>query len=124
LQAAGYADLETGYTRELDNAVHVAVLTKMPHFTPEMWDWWFGWHGCKDNRYKVWHPKAHISAHWEDGSNEESYIGRNSIIAEYIGDELTEGSIQFKSPAEFGFSAEAIKDKSKVVYTCNWAYEF
>lgn len=118
LQNSGYADLETGYTRESDGAVHVAVLTQMPDVSPEMWDWWFGWHGCKDNRYKIWHPKAHISAHWEDGKNDIAYIGRNSIITEYIGNELTKGAIQFKSPTEFGFSEEAIKDKSKVTYIC------
>lgn len=118
LQDIGYADVETGYTCESDGAIRVAVLTHMPNVSPEMWDWWFGWHGCQDNRYKIWHPKAHISAHWEDGKNDIRYIGRNSIIAEYIGNELTEGAIQFKSPTAFGFSEETITDQSKAVYIC------
>lgn len=118
LQKQGYADLETGYTIEADGAAHVAVLTKMPNVTPEMWDWWFAWHGCEDNRYKLWHPKSHFSAEWEDGRNDIAYIGRNSIIAELIGDEHTQGSIQFKSPTEFGFPNEATNDISKAVYIC------
>ena len=118
LQNEGYAEIETGYTLESDGAAHVAVLTKMPNVTPDMWDWWFAWHGCKDNRYKLWHPKSHYSAQWEDGRDDVAYIGRNSIIAEMIGDDYTQGAIQFKSPTEFGFSDEAIGDSSKVVYIC------
>jgi hypothetical protein len=59
-----------------------------------------------------------VSAAWEDGGDAISYIGRNSIIEEYIGDEFTDGLIQFKSPTEFGFSFDAIKDPSKAVYIC------
>jgi FAD/FMN-containing dehydrogenase len=118
LQKEGYTAIETGYSLESDGAAHVAVLTKMPNVTPEMWDWWFAWHGCKDNRYKLWHPKSHYSAQWEDGRDDVAYIGRNSIIAEMIGDEYTQGAIQFKSPTEFGFSDEAISDTAKAVYIC------
>jgi FAD/FMN-containing dehydrogenase len=118
LEHAGYATLETGYTLEPDGSAHVAILTKMPGVTPEMWDWWFAWHGCKDNRYKLWHPKSHYSAQWEDGRDDVAYIGRNSIIAEMIGDEYTQASIQFKSPSEFGFSDDATGDTTKAVYIC------
>lgn len=118
LQKEGYTAIETGYTLESDGSAHVAVLTKMPNVTPDMWDWWFAWHGCKDNRYKLWHPKSHYSAQWEDGRDDVAYIGRNSIIAEMIGDDYTQGAIQFKSPTEFGFSDEAIGDSSKAVYIC------
>ncbi len=99
LEADGYTSLETGFSLEPDGAAHVAVLTQMPGVTPEMWDWWFGWHGCRDSRYKLWHPKAHISAVWEDGRDDIAYIGRNSLIEEYIGEEYTAGTIQFKQPA-------------------------
>lgn len=118
LEEAGYTDLETGYTNESDGSIHAAIVTAMPGVTPEMWDWWFGWHGSQDSRYKLWHPKSHVSAVWEDGETETSYIGRNSIIEEYIVDEFVEGLIQFKQPTEFGFSFDAIKDPSKAVYIC------
>lgn len=118
LQADGYTDLENGYTKDTDGSIQVAVRTFMPHVTPPMWDWWFGWHGCQNSRYKLWHPKAHVSARWEDGRDDIAYIGRNSIIKEYIGDELLDAAIQFKSPTEFGFSSETINHPEKAVYIC------
>ncbi|MCF8325616.1 MAG: FAD-binding protein [Leadbetterella sp.] len=118
LEEDGYTDLETGYTNEPDGSIHAAIVTAMPGVTPEMWDWWFGWHGSQDSRYKLWHPKSHVSAVWEDGEEDISYIGRNSIIEEYIVDEFAEGLIQFKQPTEFGISYEAIKDPSKAIYIC------
>ena len=118
LENEGYTDMETGYTVEADGSIHTAILTQMPGVTPEMWDWWFGWHGSQDSRYKLWHPKSHVSAVWEDGGEDVAYIGRNSIIEEYIGEEFTDGLIQFKSPTEFGFSFDAVKDPSKAVYIC------
>ncbi|GAB4045335.1 DAPG hydrolase family protein [Spirosoma litoris] len=118
LESEGYTDLENGYTKGADGSIHVAIRTHMPGVTPNMWDWWFGWHGCQNNRYKLWHPKAHVSAHWEDGRDEVSYIGRHSIIKEYIGEELQDAVIQFKSPTEFGFSTEAINNPEKAVYIC------
>jgi FAD/FMN-containing dehydrogenase len=118
MENEGYTDMETGYTSEADGSIHTAILTQMPSVTPEMWDWWFGWHGSQESRYKLWHPKSHVSAVWEDGGNDIAYIGRNSVIKEYIVDEFTDGLIQFKSPTEFGFSFDAVKDSSKAVYIC------
>lgn len=118
LEDAGYTNLEMGYTTESDGSAHVAMLTHMPGVSPEMWDWWFGWHGSHDSRYKLWHPKSHVSAVWEDGKDDVSYIGRTSLIEEYIGDLYTTAAIQFKRPSDFGFSVEAIKDPSKAVYIC------
>ncbi len=114
----GYLDLENGYVFHDDGSFLVAVQTEMPNVTPEMWDWWFGWHGCHDNRYKLWHPKAHVSAVWQDGKVDERYIDRTSIIEEYIGEKLEKAAIQFKNPAEFGFLPSQYADKDKVVYIC------
>jgi hypothetical protein len=103
LLRAGYADLETAYTLEPDGSGRVAVLTPMPGLTPAMWDWWFGWHGSHDNRYKLWHPKAHLSAAWQDGDQtRQAYIGRTSLIQEFIGPTLQKASIRFIDPAELG----------------------
>jgi hypothetical protein len=27
-------------------------------------DWWFGWHSDEPQRYKLWHPRAHVHAQW------------------------------------------------------------
>ncbi len=118
LHNVGYHDLENGYTLNQDGSLHVAVLTAMPHVSPEMWDWWFGWHSSQDSRYKLWHPKAHVSAVWADGRDEVAYINRTSNIEEYIGTKLEKAAIQFKSPLELGFSETHIADKSKAVYVC------
>jgi len=119
IEADGYLPVENGFAiNKKDDSTAVAVKTDMPNVTPQMWDWWFGWHGCQDNRYKLWHPLAHISAKWEDGRNDICYIGRNSIIKEYIGANLLDAAIQFKSPMAFGFSNDAVNHKEKAVYIC------
>ena len=118
LEQHGYMTVETGYAVHKDGSSKVAVKTDMPGVTPEMWDWWFGWHGSQDTRYQLWHPNAHVSAQWEDGRNDHCYIGRNSIITEYIGPNLLDAAIQFKSPLEFGFSSDSINHKDQAVYIC------
>ncbi|MEM1119630.1 MAG: FAD-binding protein [Bacteroidota bacterium] len=118
LENEGDMPIETGYSVDKDGSIAVAVKTLMPHTTPEMWHWWFGWHGSEDARYKLWHPKAHISAKWEDGKTDHCYIGRNSIIKEYIGKDILDAAIQFKSPLEFGFSFETINHPEEAVYIC------
>ncbi len=114
----GYAEIENGYVLEQDGSIRIAILTKMPRVTPRMWEWWFGWHGCRDNRYKLWHPKAHKAAQWQDGKDDESYIGRTSVIQEYIGKSLEHASISFVSPLELGFSPRQIENKDKNVFIC------
>ncbi|MEO0686378.1 MAG: hypothetical protein AAFY76_15405, partial [Cyanobacteria bacterium J06649_11] len=77
LENEGEMNIETGYSVAEDGSIAVAVKTLVPETSPEMWDWWFGWHGSEDERYKLWHPEAHISAEWEDGRKDSCYIGRN-----------------------------------------------
>jgi hypothetical protein len=91
----------------------------MPNVAPYMWDWWFGWHGSQANRYKLWHPVAHQSARWKDGREDlNEYVGRTSLIEEYIGKKLEKASIRFVSPTELGFHKKEIADKNKAVYIC------
>jgi hypothetical protein len=118
LENDGYHTIENGFYEDIDDSVIVAVKTDMPGVSPIMWHWWFGWHGCEDARYKLWHPKSHLSAIWEDGRDDVCYIGRNSIISEYIGKNKLDASIQFKSPVEFGFSLDSINDYDKQVFIC------
>jgi hypothetical protein len=76
-----------------------------------MWSWWFGWHGSDTRRYKLWHPRAHLSAAWKDGEQDgddagrhgaQRYVGRWSLISEYIGSAMLNGAIQFVAPAQLG----------------------
>ncbi len=114
----GYAPLETGFAMEPDGSIRVAILTKMPGVVPNMWDWWFGWHGCRDNRYKLWHPKAHLSARWQDGDDRQAYVGRTSVIEEYIGKSLEKANIRFIPPVELGFDPQKLADQTQEVVIC------
>ena len=96
---------ENGYAVARDGSIVVAVRTDLPGVTPEMWDWWFGWHGSDSRRYKLWHPRAHVSAEWADGGGDGHYVGRTSLIREYLGSTFAHAAIQFVAPSAMGISA-------------------
>lgn len=109
----GHLPIETGYAAGRDGSLRVAVLTPMPGVTAEMWDWWFGWHGSDPRRYKLWHPRAHLSAAWADGSDlgrrgRARYVGRTSLVDEYIGSTRTKITIRFVPPAALGLDTPAL----------------
>lgn len=109
----GHLPVETGYTTGRDGSVRVAVLTAMPGVTAEMWDWWFGWHGCDARRYKLWHPRAHLSAAWADGPDRgrrgrARYVGRTSLVQEYLGSTRASVMIRFVTPADLGLDSPAL----------------
>ena len=111
----GYQQTENGYGMLDDGSFQVSVRTDMPGVTPAMWAWWFGWHGSDTRRYKLWHPRAHLSARWKDGQQDAEdtgrtggsrYIGRWSLINEYIGSTMLSAAIQFVAPATMGLPAD------------------
>lgn len=119
LLESGYACQENGFSLEKDGSAHIAVLTKMPDVSPRMWDWWFGWHGSEDSRYKLWHPESHVSARWKDDLGDiGDYIGRTSFVDEYIGGELQKAAVRFVSPVELGFHPNDLLDKDRQVFIC------
>ncbi len=107
----GYQRTENGYGILENGGFQVSVRTDMPGVTPAMWSWWFGWHGCDTRRYKLWHPRAHLCAVWQDGADArrgtQRYIGRWSMISEYIGSTLLNGAIQFVEPATMGLAPDS-----------------
>lgn len=111
----GYWPIETGYSRTPDFGVNVFCYTQMPRVTPQMWDWWFGWHGDEANKYKLWHPHAHINAEWKDGQKDrQAYVGRTSHITEYLGSEVKKGAISFIPPSEMGLDEAQLKARGEV----------
>jgi hypothetical protein len=101
--------IETGFTIARDGAMRIAVLTPMPGVTPAMWDWWFAWHGSEAQRYKLWHPQAHVSAVWDDGRADlDHYIGRISHVVEYIGPERLNLAIRFLRPSAMGLDEQVL----------------
>lgn len=109
LSAPGYLPIETGWTVFPNGSAVVAVHTPMPGVSPIMWDWWFSWHGSDAARYKLWHPDEHLFAIWKDGDGERpgrrSYVGRVSLIKEFIGETYLEGALHFVPPESLGFEA-------------------
>lgn len=115
LEAPGYWPVETGFTITPDRAVRVFVLTQMPGVTPAMWDWWFAWHGSEAQRYKLWHPRAHVHVAWEDGRSDlTSYVGRLSKVVEYVGPTRLNLTIRFVPPATLGLDEKALAARGEV----------
>jgi hypothetical protein len=99
---AGEQQTENGYGHLADGGIQVSVRTAMPRVSPQMWSWWFGWHGSDSRRYKLWHPRAHVSAEWRDGGADGTYVGRTSLVREYLGSSYAKVAIQFVDPTALG----------------------
>lgn len=115
LQHVGYWPVETGYTVTPDGAIRVFVLTHMPGVSPAMWDWWFVWHGNEAQRYKLWHPQAHVHVAWQDGRSDlDHYVNRVSKVVEYVGSDRLNLDIRFVPPARLGFDEARLKARGEV----------
>lgn len=115
LMESGYWPVETGYGLGPDGSVQVFALTQMPGVTPAMWDWWFAWHGSEGQRYKLWHPRAHVHAVWDDGRADlEQYVGRVSKVVEYVGPERLDLTIRFVSPSSLGLDETRLQQQGEV----------
>ena len=114
LQQNGYWPVETGYTLAPDRSARVFALTEMPDVTPAMWDWWFAWHGSHAERYKLWHPRAHVHVAWQDGRDDlPNYVGRLSQVVEYIGSSRLNLTIRFVAPSTLGFDEELLASRGE-----------
>ena len=108
--------VETGYSLAPDGSGRVFVRTPMPGVTPAMWDWWFGWHGSEAERYKLWHPGAHVHVSWADGLGDLGhYVGRTSNVVEYVGAARLKLSIRFVPPSELGLDGADLARGGSVV---------
>jgi hypothetical protein len=111
-------ELENGFGFQEDGTLHVAIRTELPDVTPEMIDFWFGWHSAEPARYKLWHPRAHVHAQWESAESPQQaqskgrarYVGRVSFVDEYLGSRLQQVAIGFLSPATLGFDESLLAD--------------
>jgi hypothetical protein len=115
--------VENGFALAADRSFRVAVRTEMPDVTPAMVDWWFGWHSDSAERYRLWHPKAHVHAEWavaplKGTKGRARYVGRISIVDEYIGGQLIRAAIRFLPPAELGFTDPVLDDPERATIVC------
>jgi len=107
------AEVQNGFTVTSDGAIHVNLVTEMPGVTPAMIDWWFGWHSDSPERYKLWHPRAHVHAQWArrppaGTTGRARYVGHTSEVDEYLGSAMIRGAIQFRRPEELGLVDAAV----------------
>ena len=102
-------ELEDGVYKNKKNSYFIKCTTQMKNVNPSMIDWWFAWFMPHTERYKLWHPKDHISSHiYQDNSHKisdkEKYIGIDSYVEEYIGSKLHSLCITFLQPSSYGFN--------------------
>ncbi|HMX99865.1 MAG TPA: hypothetical protein PKC44_08850 [Agitococcus sp.] len=121
----GYPDypLENGYCLCADGATHIAIRTDMPNVSPKMIDWWFAWHNGGAERYKLWHPQAHVHAQWLGSVNTKLrgralYIGQTSCVDEYVGGQLGRYAIHFLDPKQLGFNHPSLADDQQATAIC------
>ena len=112
---AGGDGLQDDIFRTSDGRLVVACLTEMPGVSSQMWDWWFAWHSYTSERYRLWHPKAHLEASLKHDRRDASslrdgYVGNVSFVDEYIGPELQRLEIRFVEPASMGLDQARIDD--------------
>lgn len=113
---AGYLPGEVGYCRFPDGTATLANLTPMPGVTPEMFDFWFAWHGCEPMRYKIWNHDQHY--HCQTLNPEQAMDKRLSLrerlwntthdIQEDVGMGKEHIVIQFRDPRDIGFDPEKL----------------
>jgi hypothetical protein len=123
LLRAGRQPIEDGYGFADDGTLHVALSTPMPGTLPPMVDWWFWWHNGEPQRYKLWHPRAHVNAEFGDADSPSRkgrarYVGRTSFVHEYIGSSLNAVAIQFIAPSELGFDEAQLSDPEQATLVC------
>lgn len=115
--------VENGYALAGDGGIRVVVRTDMPGVTPDMVDWWFGWHGDDAAKYKLWHPLAHVHAAWKSpqppgARGRAAYLGNTSFVDEYIGSRLLTGAIQFVEPRALGLTEPTLNDPAQAMAVC------
>jgi hypothetical protein len=117
------APIQDGYTLTSDGAAHINLLTPMPGVTPTMIDWWFGWHSDSPERYKMWHPRAHVHASWLEPPvlgtrGRDRYVGRTSLVDEFVGSSLGRFAISFRHPQEVGLHDPAVAAGDDATAVC------
>ena len=115
--------VENGFALTPDGGMRIAIQTEMPDVTPAMIDWWFGWHSDSPERYKLWHPNAHVHALWQKTPQRgtrgrKRYINQTSIVDEYIGSNLLRLAISFIDPDELALTDPSLQDDMKATAIC------
>ena len=116
----GYLPGEFGWWSLEDGGMVLANLTPMPGVKPEMFDWWFAWHGLASMRYKIWDKDDHYYCQTRNPevalndslSMKERYWNTTHDIKEAMldGQEPVDVCLTFVPPATVGYDSEKLKD--------------
>ena len=119
--------LTVGFTVAPNGTGFVANSTFMPGVTPEMIDWWFGWHSVgADLRYKIWDPEDHYYAKAMNAAyvldpavpyNEKTW-GVTHDILEDIGLGPDPLKLTFKKPSDLGYDMSKIGTSTCSTMVC------
>lgn len=103
----GYLPLENGVTKLASGKYLVACLTKMPGVTGAMFEWWMGWHYMEPQRYKLWHPQAHLDNGTAEMAGDDPALSDREkyqtthFVHEYMGNDAAEVTITFSPATEY-----------------------
>ena len=124
LNQSGYLPLENGTTTLSTGEVFVAVQTFMPGVTGAMFEWWMGWHYMEAQRYKLWHPRAHMTNGTKtmQGDNpslsdREKYL-TSHYVTEYVGTACEDIIISFVPPETFFKQQEGLYQHGVTALIC------
>lgn len=119
--------LPIGFTVAPNGTGFVANVTFMPGVTPEMIDWWFGWHCVgSDLRYKIWDPEDHYYARAMQPDyvldpkvplNQKTW-GVTHDILENIGLGPDPLKLSFKKPSDLGYDMAKIGTSTCSTMVC------
>lgn len=122
----GYLEEEIGYCVMPDGTGYVSNLTPMPGVTPEMFDWWFAWHGLDNLRYSIWDPEDHFAAVSMQKNKakdptltlQEKYWDTTHAVLEDTGLGPENLFINFKRPGDLGFDQSRIGTPACATIVC------
>ena len=121
----GYLPGEVGYCALPDGTAYMANRMFMPGVTPEMFDWWFAWHGLDTLRYKIWDKEDHLYAQTRNVeqaldpnlSYREKLWHTRHDITEAFGPAPKDVVVPFIPPWEMGFDREQFENFPGTIIT-------
>ena len=122
----GYFPVETGYCVMPNGTAYVCNLTQLPGVTPEMFEWWFAWHGLNDLRYRIWDPEDHVYARQQmpekvldpnTGLRDKTW-GTVHLVREDIGGGADDLVLNWRYPHELGYDERLVGTKDCGAMVC------
>ncbi len=94
----------------------------MPGVSAEMVEWWFDWHARDPDRYRAWHPLAHLGNSIEPPAvpGAKPHWGAVHHPVEDVGTGVVHARIAFMPPTAIGFSSDALDDPAVATIVCGY----